>query len=56
MIKMKLINIYVFVQEKGYVIVEYNLGTESIIIADKATTFNDGEYHVARYKMPRFIH
>ena len=28
---------------------EYNLGTESIIISDQTRKFNDGVYHTVRY-------
>jgi hypothetical protein len=28
---------------------EYNLGTESITIADQTRRFNDGVYHTVRY-------
>jgi len=35
--------------DNGHVIAEYNLGTESIILADNTKKFNDGNYHVLRF-------
>ena len=36
-------------QEEGHVHMEYNLGTESIIISDQTRKFNNGVYHTVRY-------
>jgi len=38
-----------FKLENGFIIAEYNLGTESITVADRHNILNDGDYHVVKF-------
>ena len=37
-----------FLQNKGYLFISYNLGTEDIKIFDKTRKLNDGNHHVVK--------